>query len=1056
MGLVATKLMKAEDRVPILGVQARLAVLVVAACLAVFAAPESTAAPLVVNNVADSGPGSLRQAILDANAASGLDTILFQFPETGVHTIAPNNALPTIASPVVIDATTLPDYAGTPLIELNGSNAGPLSDGLYLTAGNSTIRGLAINRFGGAGIKLEITGGNVIQGNFIGTDPTGTLSRGNGSGGNRRGGLWVKSSGNLIGGPYATNRNVMSANVGAGLYLQDCSSNTVQGNYIGTSVSGAAALGNTINGIDTSSTVGNQIGGSSAGLRNIISGNGGSGVYLATGSTGNQVQGNYIGTDATGSLAIPNTGDGVTALSVGGNTIGGTDAGAGNLISGNGQGGVALKGAGSDNNLFQGNFIGTSASGLVALGNTLSGITISGGNSNWIGGAATSARNVISANKLAGILISTNSVGNLVQGNLIGLDVTGSIALGNATNGITIASASSNTIGGTATGARNVISGNGKDGILIFGAGATSNLVQGNYVGTSASGTSAVGNARAGILFSDDAPGNTIGGAQPGEGNLLSGNKKYGIFLLGSGTTGNVIQGNKIGTDMTGTAGVWNEVGIWVQRASTNIIGGSTPGAGNVISANLNWGVILTNNASWNVLQGNSIGTAIDGVSALGNGYQGNSSGFHAIDLYSACHDNIIGGTTPGAGNRIAFAPYLFNIYYAGVRLRDGATNNLISGNAIFANAGLGIDLSAYLVTANDNCDGDGGANMQQNYPVLTQAVSGASTIIRGTLNSRPNQAFVLQFFANSTCDSFGYGEGQTYLGQTNVVTGIDCNASFVANLPVQVPSGHVITATATDNANNTSEFSSCVSVTPAPLSIITDPQSHAACTGQNASFSVTADGYMPSYQWWFNDSPVAGATADTLSLTNLQETNAGNYWVVITNAGGSTNSAVATLKVSLSPVITQQPQSRAAVLGSTAQFSVGASSNTNLTYQWQHEATNLVSQTNAVLPLPNVQASDFGSYRVIVNTPDCSTASLLARLTQAVQPSLALSRISLGTGYLTFSTEFGPMYALEYKNALKDPVWLEITNVNGTGSPVTVAENNLTNSTRFYRIQVR
>ena len=175
-----------------------------------------------------------------------------------------------------------------------------------------------------------------------------------------------------------------------------------------------------------------------------------------------------------------------------------------------------------------------------------------------------------------------------------------------------------------------------------------------------------------------------------------------------------------------------------------------------------------------------------------------------------------------------------------------------------------------------------------------------------------------------------------------------------------------------------------------------------------------------------------------------------------MTNASGSATSSVATLTVLFPPVITQQPQSRAAVLGGTAQFSVEVSGNTNLTYQWQHETTNLVSQTNAVLSLTNVQTSDFGGYQVLVTNSDGSATSDVAYLTQAVQPSLSLSKISHGTGYLTFSTQFGPVYALDYKINLKDPAWQEITNLNGTGSPMTVTDNSMTNSTRFYRVQVQ
>ena len=311
-----------------------------------------------------------------------------------MHTIVLLAALPAITDPVVIDGTTQPGYAGTPLIELNGASAGSTSDGLRLSAGNSTILGLAINRFGGAGIHVQLPGGtNFIQGNFIGTDPTGTLGQGNGSSA-QSGGVWIDgSSGNWIGGPYPTNRNLISGNGGPGVYLLNCTGNTVQGNLIGTSVSGTAALGNSNNGISLYNAAGNQVGGSSTAARNLISGNGGSGVYFSgSGTTGNSVQGNYIGTDSNGSLAIPNAGDGVTAQNAGGNSIGGTNAGAGNLLSGNSQGGVGLKGAGSDNNLVQGNFIGTDASGQVTLGNTLSGITIFGGNSNLVGGDTAAAQ----------------------------------------------------------------------------------------------------------------------------------------------------------------------------------------------------------------------------------------------------------------------------------------------------------------------------------------------------------------------------------------------------------------------------------------------------------------------------------------------------------------------------------------------------------------------------------------------------------------------------------------------------------------------------------------
>jgi hypothetical protein len=197
--------------------------------------------------------------------------------------------------------------------------------------------------------------------------------------------------------------------------------------------------------------------------------------------------------------------------------------------------------------------------------------------------------------------------------------------------------------------------------------------------------------------------------------------------------------------------------------------------------------------------------------------------------------NNTIGGEG-SAGNRIAFAQTIF----AGVRIRDGSTNNAILGNAIFSNGALGIDLGGLGVTANDACDADAGGNMLQNYPVLTQTVSGNGTGIRGTLNSKANRAFLLQFFSNPACDSSGNGEGQVYLGQKWVTTSSNCSTNFVATFQDSVPVGWAMTATATDSANNTSEFSACISVSPVPaltVSPATNQQISVAWTNTTAGF---------------------------------------------------------------------------------------------------------------------------------------------------------------------------------------------------------------------------
>jgi len=867
------------------------------ACLA-----PSWAATFIVTNINDSGAGSLRQAILDANAVSGLDNITFQIPGAGSHTISTLSVLPAITDPVFIDGTSQLGFAGAPIIEINGASAGN-NAGLRLLAGNTTVRGLVINRCGAEGISvLGPPGTNVIAGNYIGADLSGTAARPN----LLQGILINASSGNIVGGTTVADRNIVSGNGSAGIYLLNSSGNSVLGNFIGTTAAGTAPIGNTNNGITLVSSPGNTIGGTSAASRNVSSGNGGSGIYLSEpASSANVIQGNFFGTDSTGSSAIANAGDGVTFQDANGNLLGGSSAGAGNLISGNGEGGISFFSA--TNNVIQGNLIGVNSAGGAAVANQFAGITLVTSRSNTIGGVSDGALNVISGNKKDGVFMTTNSVGNVISGNYIGIDSTGTNALPNFFNGVTINNASQNTIGGVSAAARNVISGNlsfgiqissgatgnqiqgnyigtdstgqkaianhfsgieiesasnaiggalgglgnlisgnSQDGVMVVGPNANNNSIQGNFVGTKADGSSALGNTGAGIGLSD-APGNLIGG------NVISGNSAMGMYLFGTGVSGNQIVGNFIGTDKTGAAPLGNSrSGISVERAQTNTIGGTLISARNLISANGTWGIILTN-ASWTTIQGNYVGTAADGSSPLGNG--NTLGGFHAIEIQAGGHDNVIGGNPAAAGNRIAFAPVLTGVNYAGIRIRDGSTNNLISRNAIFSNGGLGIDLGGYQVTQNDNCDVDPGANMLQNFPLLTQAVSGSGIGVRGILNSKANSTFNVQFFANAGCDSSGNGEGQTFLGEKIVTTDGSCNVSFVAQLPGTVPAGYIITATATDGANNTSEFSACVTVALAPVLSISSAASNQQV---NLAWSTNVTGFVlkqtpslsPPIQW--------------------------------------------------------------------------------------------------------------------------------------------------------------------------------------------------------------
>jgi hypothetical protein len=246
-----------------------------------------------VTNTLDRGPGSLRQAILDADATPGPDIIRFAIG-TGIRTINLASPLPAITQPMVIDGTSQPGYTGTPMIELNGAGAGPDADGLRIIAGSSLVRGLIINRFSLYGIELQNSGGNVIQGDYIGTDVTGSIALSN------RIGVRVSSSNNTIGGTTVGAGNVISGNLSDGLFISDNGTgNLVQGNFIGTDASGTLILGNGNNGVHLLNGYDNAIGGTAAGAANVIAYNGNDGV-LVDGGTENLISQNSIFGHANG------------------------------------------------------------------------------------------------------------------------------------------------------------------------------------------------------------------------------------------------------------------------------------------------------------------------------------------------------------------------------------------------------------------------------------------------------------------------------------------------------------------------------------------------------------------------------------------------------------------------------------------------------------------------------------------------------------------------------------------------------------------------------------
>jgi CSLREA domain-containing protein len=458
-----------------------------------------------------------------------------------------------------------------------------------------------------------------------------------------------------------------------------------------------------------------------------------------------------------------------------------------------------------------GNRVGTSADGTTATPNN-NGINLWASSGNQIGGSGVNDGNLLSGNYGPGLYVGGGSNNNVILGNLIGLDVTGTAALGNQWHGVYVIDSSNNQFGGSSAAERNVISGNGSNGLYIGGA-SSGNLVQGNYIGLDANGNNAIGNTDAGVMLSAGASGNTIGGATATARNLISGNTQYGVYLTGASTSDNLIRNNYIGVDAAGTAARSNGgFGVVVDALAAN-----TTITDNLISGNTNtsWssargGIYLY--ADGVTIQGNTIGLGATGA-VLGNG--GGSGVTGGILSNSGSINVLIGGTVAGQGNVIA------GNTGSGVVVQTSTSATRILGNSIYANTGLGIDLGPAGVTANDAGDGDTGANALQNYPVITAAfTSGAGQLyVSGSLNSVPNGYYRVEFFATASPDASGYGQGQRYLGFINVATDASGNASVGTTLSASVAVGEYLSATATQSASGyatlsyTSEFSAALAV---------------------------------------------------------------------------------------------------------------------------------------------------------------------------------------------------------------------------------------------------
>ena len=386
------------------------------------------------------------------------------------------------------------------------------------------------------------------------------------------------------------------------------------------------------------------------------------------------------------------------------------------------------------------------------------------------------------------------------------------------------------------------------------------NAVTGCFIGANAAGTATVPGPR-GIIAnqSDDF---RAGGPAPADRNLVAGHSQFNVAIVG-GSLDALIQGNLIGTDAAASALIGGPTLAGIT------LGTNTPGAvvrGNIIGG-AGSGIQVGSPSGPGhgaTIEGNWIGTNVGGTTNLGN----TGDGIRAQGQQAA-----IGGVGPGEGNVIAFNAG------AGVYLdysTVGIDQNPIRGNSIYGNGAanganslstLGIDLgnpSGAGLTLNDAGDADAGPNTNQNFPLIATAVSaGGDTAIEGILNSTPSTTFAIDFFSNSAClrRPQGFLQGRTYLGTTEVTTDGAGNADIDVVLDgVTLEAGDVVSATATDPAGNTSEFSQRIVVSSSPGS----------GSAAGAGFSLSGFNFLPGATV-----TVGGVAASNVVVVNFNQINA-------------------------------------------------------------------------------------------------------------------------------------------------------------------------------------
>ena len=895
--------------------------------------PAAGGPSFVVTNTNDTGAGSLRQAIVAANGTAGTDTITFDIPGSGVHTISPLTPLPVITEAVTIDGYSQPGASESTvgfgvapdahlLIELSGDaveSPGPVPAGLELRGPNSTVKGLVINGDFQDGILIAgaSASGNTIRGNYIGTDPTGMTSNGVlGFGVDIQG-----ASTNVVGGTTAAERNVISGNgveAGAGVRIigSTATENAVRGNVIGLSANGRLELPNRV-GVDVAGAASDNDVGSTF-PSNWIAGNTQDGVRIS--ASGNRVQGNFIGftwLEEASVVQLGNDGHGIrvsaSQTQISNNTI--ANSGGDGVFVAAETGRVSIRstrtrfnaGLGIDlepDGVTPNDGVGDADSGPNGLQNfpELEDVTFDGSSVTVQGTLESTPSTTFALDFFSSSASLANPDGCDPTGFGEGANAFGSANVTTNVDGFATISATftapSVSPGAFITATATDPDGNTSEYSKCFATGAAG----GSFVVTNTNDSGA-GSLRQAILDANAAAGaETITFAIPGSGRhtitvttalpaitenttidgssqsgfigtplieLTGGSSFAGLALTGhdavvrslsiygfqnaveiSGSANRLV-GSYVGLDGTGTARSNANIGVIVGVGAGNVIGGAAPGDRNIVSNSGGNGIIVTT-ATGTTIRNNLIGVNVDGDHAMPNALNGilmnpGSSGTSIVD-------NVVSGNTADGvfvhsqasltGNRIGIAAssdVAVPNHGDGVQLNgDGSTvrpaaggsantiahngldgvfvsggpTNTITGNSIYSNGGLGIDLAPNGVTPNDVEDGDSGPNDLQNFPVFESVTFATGStdhlhVVASAPVSPGAGSYRIDYYASDVCDPSGNGEGVRHLGQDLTNSG-GGTVSFDSDSIGPVLAGEILTATLTSPIGSTSEFSTC------------------------------------------------------------------------------------------------------------------------------------------------------------------------------------------------------------------------------------------------------